>query len=177
MTTLDSDIAVRFHAGDLTAFEQIVHQFQQRMFRLGWRLMGRREAALDFAQDAFLHAWEKRAMYDPKRPFDFWFYRLAMNLGRDRLRRQRREVLADVPEASVEPVADKELHAREQEARVRTALDRVREPYRECLALRYHGEMSLEEIGRVLGLSLGTVKSRLHRGLKAFQTEYEILKG
>ena len=178
MIPIEPDVRKRFREGDQDALRVIVERMQGPIYRLGLRMLGRAEDAQDLAQDAFVHAYERRERYDCERPFEPWFYRVASNLARERLRRHR-EILAGeyMPDKGTEAIADKELVRQERWYLVRLALQQVGSKYREVLGLRFESELSLAEIGNALGLSLGTVKSRLSRGLQAFHKAYVAVGG
>jgi RNA polymerase sigma-70 factor, ECF subfamily len=178
MPGLDPDIALRFHQGDLQALQSIILQYQLRMLRLGAGLLGNRDAAADLAQDVFVHVYQQREKYDPARPFEPWLYAVAVNLGRQILRRRREIPMSDMmPEQSQEAGQEKQMLNNEKKQLVQKALCRVPVPYRESLLLRFQSELSLKEIARVLGISLGTVKSRLSRGLAALRRAVLELEG
>lgn len=178
MPPLEADIRKRFREGDQDALREIVERYQNSIYRLGLRMLRCSEAAKDLAQDAFIHAYEKRHHYNHERPFEPWFYRVAMNLARGRLRR-RKEFLAgeELPETATEPTADAEVVRQERRRLVQAALRQVGPKYREVLGLRFESELSLIEIGHALSISLGTVKSRLSRGLQAFHKAYAAVGG
>ncbi|MCD4814644.1 sigma-70 family RNA polymerase sigma factor [bacterium] len=178
MAVINPDVALRFHTGDLEALREIVDYYQNKVFRIGLKLLGKREDAADFSQDAFLRAYEKRSYFDPARPFEPWFYKVAVNVGRERLRRRREIPSSDVmPELRVEAIGEKLLLDQERRARVWQALQELKPNYRECLILRFESDLRLHEIAQTLGLSLGTVKTRLRRGLMAFKNSYQAQGG
>lgn len=173
MTGIDRDITQRFHDGDLEALEEIIENYQGSVFGIGLKLMGTVEDAKDYSQDVFVHAYEKRQKYDPERPFEPWFYKLALNLGRQRLRKRREVPRSEsMPVEMVEETAERSFMQSEKEDLVRYALQKLKPKYRECLALRFEADMQLHEIVQTLGISLGTVKTRLRRGLMAFKEAY-----
>ena len=173
MAGIDPDIPVRFHNGDLEALHDIVEHFQGSVFGIGLKLLGTVDDAKDYSQDVFVHAYEKRHKFDPERPFEPWFYKLALNLGRQRLRKRREIPKSDaMPVEIVGETAEQGLIEKEQKDRVQSALQQLKPKYRECLALRFESDMQLHEIAQTLGLSLGAVKTRLRRGLMAFKEVY-----
>ncbi|PWW83108.1 hypothetical protein CR164_00670 [Prosthecochloris marina] len=173
MTGIDRDITQRFHDGDLKALEEIIENYQGSVFGIGLKLMGTVEDAKDYSQDVFVHAYEKRQKYDPDRPFEPWFYKLALNLGRQRLRKRREVPRSEsMPVEMVEETAERSFIQGERQDLVRHALQKLKPKYRECLALRFEADMQLHEIAQTLGISLGTVKTRLRRGLMAFKEAY-----
>jgi len=173
MATLDAETAARFQAGDLEALRRIVEFYQERLFRMGMKLLGGRDEADDFCQDTFLRIFEKRHGYDPSRLFEPWFFKVAVNVGREQLRRRREIPIGNnFPQDSVEAKGEQMLIKQEQQHQVQKALAQLKPKYRQSLALRFESDLSLKEIAGILGISLGTVKSRLSRGLQAFQKAY-----
>jgi RNA polymerase sigma-70 factor, ECF subfamily len=178
MVALEVEVRIRFREGDMEALSLIVERYQGVLYRLGLRLLGRAEDAKDLAQDAFLRAFEKRETYDCQRPFEPWIYRVTVNLARERQRRKKEYLSGDdLPEQAAEAVADQELVKQERRHLVVQALQRIGAKYREVLGLRFESDFSLAEIGEALGISLGTVKSRLSRGLQAFHKSYVAVGG
>jgi RNA polymerase sigma-70 factor, ECF subfamily len=175
MPVLDSQVAKRFQQGDLEALRLIVDAYQTRLYGMGIRLLGHPDEAADMCQDAFLRAFEKRRLYDSKRPFEPWFFKLAVNVGRERLRRRREIPMGDdMPIQAVAAQGDQDLVKKERQQKVQAALTKLKPKHRESLVLRFESDMSLQEMANTLGISLGTVKSRLNRGLQAFQKAYGI---
>ena len=173
MGDIDPEIPKRFHDGDLEALHVIVKHYQGSVFGIGLKLLGSVDDAKDYSQDVFVHAYEKRQKYDPGRPFEPWFYKLALNLGRQRLRKRREIPKSDaMPEEIVTETAERGVVENERKDRVRHALQKLKPKYRECLALRFESDMQLHEIAQTLGISLGAVKTRLRRGLMAFKEVY-----
>ena len=173
MGDIDPEILKKFHNGDLEALREMVEHYQGSVFGIGLKLLGSVDDAKDYSQDVFVHAYEKRQKYDPERPFEPWFYKLALNLGRQRLRKRREIPKSDaMPVEVVGETAERSLIEKERKDRVWNALRKLKPKYRECLALRFESDMQLHEIAQTLGISLGTVKTRLRRGLMAFKEVY-----
>ncbi len=173
MKGIDQDSAKKFHDGDFEALRNVIERYQGSVFGIGLKLLGSVDDAKDFSQDVFLHAYEKRDRYDPERPFEPWFFKLAMNLGRQKLRNRREIPGSDnMPVEVIEETACKGVLEGERKERVRHALTTLKPIYRECLALRFEADLKLHEIAEVLGISPETVKTRLRRGLMAFKESY-----
>lgn len=177
MATLEAATLKAFRAGSMEALAVVVETYQTKLFRIGLRLFGQTSDAADFAQDGFVRAFEQRRHYQAERPFEPWLVTVAVNAGRSRLRRRKELPSASLPDPGVEPQAERLLLAQEQREQVQTALVRLQPIHRECLVLRFEAELPLNEIARTLRLSLGTVKSRLNRGLKAFAEAYSVIGG
>jgi len=178
MGDIDPDIPVRFHRGDLEALHDIVEHFQGSVFGMGLKLLGTVDDAKDYSQDVFVHAYEKRHKFDPGRPFEPWFYKVALNLGRERLRKRREIPGSDImPVEMFEETGESVMIEKEKQEFVRQALLQLKPVYRECLVLRFESDLQLQEIAQTLGISLGAVKTRLRRGLMAFKKAYEKGRG
>jgi RNA polymerase sigma-70 factor (ECF subfamily) len=158
-------------AGDREAFRILVDREAAAVVRACHRVLGDLHEAEDVAQEAFVSAFRSLSAWRGDGPFGAWLTRIAVRIALRRAAR-RRDVTwidpgdptrgVDVP-GGPDPVATT-LQA-ERAAGVRAAVARLDEPYRETIALRFFGELSLDEIATQTGRPLGTVKTHLHRGL------------
>jgi RNA polymerase sigma-70 factor (ECF subfamily) len=168
---IDPSIIRRCQRGEMEAFREVYLFYGKPVRHLGLYLLGDPEEANDLLQDLFLKLYANIEGYRFESPFAAWFYRIAVNSCRDRLRARSRRIayLHASPDKNVAPSrSDAEgaldASAAEQEKAVRAALMRVPEKYRVCLILREIEDCSYEEIAAILNVSLGTVRSRLSRG-------------
>lgn len=142
------------------------------IYSLGMRLFRNQEDAGDFTQEVFLRAYTNLHRFEGRSKASTWLYSLAMNLGLNRIRKEKR-----VREDSVDPVdmdrragVEIDPHAFddasdiELETRVRSELDKLPETYRIPLLLHYFEKLPYAEIAEKLGLKEGTLKSLIHRG-------------
>lgn len=158
-------------AGDRDAFRVLVDRESASVIRACHRILGDIHESEDAAQEAFVIAFRSLAGWRADGPFGAWLTRIAVRISLRRAQK-RREVAwidptdqdraLDLP-GGVDPAASS-LRA-EGAADLRTAVARLEDPYRETVALRYFGELSLDEIATQTGRPLGTVKTHLHRGL------------
>lgn len=161
---------VRRHAaGDRRAFEELYQRFSDLVFRLATRLSGSREEALDISQEVFLRVHRHLASFRGGSSLRTWLYRITLNQSRTAWsRRPRREVGADLGGLDLmrDPARgpDEVAMARESRHRVERALHSLPKAFREPLVLRDLEELAYDEIAAVLGLPLGTVRSRIARG-------------
>lgn len=167
----DDEWVRKAQAGDRTAYSILVRRHQRALHGYLLRMVGSHDDALELAQDAFVRAWQGLPGWEPGAQFRTWLFRIAANAAIDLLRRRRTvqfEPLDDTFEA-VHPGAGPERQAQaNQEVRaLEAALARLTPEHREVLLLREVEDMSYEEIGRVLSLTEGTVKSRLARARAA----------
>jgi RNA polymerase sigma-70 factor, ECF subfamily len=183
---LDSEVA-RLRRGDLDALSVLIARYQNRLYRYLLRLVRHQAEAEDLFQETWLRVATKIGSFDANRNFDAWLFTVARNLAFDHLRRLRPESL-DEPApgsasgesvaarlASSEPPPIEGLLGRERYARLQEAMETLPTVYREVLTLRFEEEMKIEEIARVLGAPLSTVKSRLRRSLEQMRNQLEAL--
>ena len=165
------DCAAAARGGDRAAFGELVRRHQDALYRFVVRMVRSRDEALEIAQEAFLRAWEALPQWQPEAQFRTWLFRIASNAALDALRRRR--VVGFVPLAETfdapgaEPDPAKRLELKQEIAALEASLARLSPEHRGILLLREVENMSYEEIGAVLGLSEGTVKSRLARARAA----------
>jgi RNA polymerase sigma-70 factor (ECF subfamily) len=176
----DLDLVRRTKGGDGKAYEELVLRHQRRTFNVAYRILGDYDEALDITQDAFIQAYRSIAGFREESRFSYWLLTIAVNLCRNRLRqwkRRSRNRTASIDEpircedsevrmeiADPSPSALDNVTARQTEGLIREEMMSLDEEFRTVLVLRELQEMSYEEIGTVLGIAAGTVKSRLHRG-------------
>jgi RNA polymerase sigma-70 factor (ECF subfamily) len=159
-------------AGRASAFARLADAELARSYRLAVLLLGSEPDAHDAVHDAVVSAWERFADLRDRDRFDAWFGRIVVNCCRDRLRRRGR-VRFIALDGGVEPASrDATAGIPEREA-LRAALARLTPDQREVVAMRYLLDLPLEEVAQRTGERLGTVKSRLHYGLKALRAAYD----
>ena len=161
------NIIARARRGDADAFEQLVIAYRDQVFRLALRMCGNEADADEAAQEAFLSAWKALPNFRGDSQFSTWLYQLTSHAAIDLLRREKRQIAAeDITEVSVsDPAPSPQQQAERSETRqaVRDAMGQLSPEYRQIVVLRFLQELSYEEIGAVLKLPPGTVKSRLNR--------------
>jgi RNA polymerase sigma-70 factor (ECF subfamily) len=177
--TFETD-ETRLRGGDTDALASLMQRYQHRLYRYMLRMVRQPSTAEDLFQQTWVRVMEGAQSYDPRRSFEGWLFAIAHNLAIDHLRRRQPESLDEPllwqPEEtrtdrmpSAAPDALDQLLAGERSVLVADAVAEMAAPFREVLTLRFEEEMKLEEIAEVLSLPLGTVKTRLHRALKALQ--------
>lgn len=142
------------------------------VFNLAWRLSGNRADAEDIAQETFVRVFRHLGRFKGQSSLKTWIFRITINCANSRFRQQsrRRKGRIDDSEAELERTADTrrtpegKAVAVDLVDAVRTALDRLPPHYREAVLLRDFEDMTYEEIAAVLGVRLGTVRSRIARG-------------
>ncbi|MFN8620435.1 MAG: sigma-70 family RNA polymerase sigma factor [Chloroflexota bacterium] len=160
-------------AGDEEAFRHLVDLETPSVFRTCYRILGRVDEAEDATQETFVLAYRSLASFRGEGRPGAWLTRIATReCWRRAAQRNRRnaattsldEVLIDTLPGATSPLG--EVLAAEERARVRQAVESLGEPYREVVALRFFGELSLLDIAAATGRPEGTIKAQLHRGLE-----------
>ena len=181
----DVQLIQRTLSGDDTAFGILLQRYQKSVHALVWRKIGDFHIAEDITQDTFLQAYKKLSTLKNPNQFAGWLYVIADRLCIDwsRKRRLRTQSLEDTPVEKIERASY--MHhvseARETERTerryelVKKLLAKLPESERTVVTLFYLGEMTTKEIGKFLGVSVGTIKSRLRRGRKRLQEDEELM--
>jgi RNA polymerase sigma-70 factor, ECF subfamily len=181
MTWSDEELVSRSIGGDADSFNQLVLRWERPIYALAYRVIGREEDARDVCQETFLRAFRALGGFRGQAKFSSWLYRIALNLCRDWVRRQKRTPVVALPEdidvielaASREPSEPiEELVARRDLTRVvEKAMARLPEEQRTAIILKeYHG-LTFQEIADLVGCPLSTVKTRLYQGLTVLRRE------
>jgi RNA polymerase sigma-70 factor (ECF subfamily) len=171
------EVAGGLRRRDPALLDYLIQQHQYRLFRYLLMLTGSREEAEDLFQETWIRVLEKGHQYKKRWKFETWLFTIARHLAIDFLRRRRPQSLDALrePAGTARPFeledttsssAFEQAFQGEEAASVATALGHLPAWYREVLTLRFHEDMELEEIARVVDSPLSTVKSRLYRGLE-----------
>jgi len=179
-------IARGLKRNDPELLDQLIEQYQHRLLRYLLFLTGKREVAEDLFQETWMRVLLRGAQYNGKARFDTWLFTIARNLVIDLSRKRTMASLDEMSESGEDerpfeialdgPSPLDHFRSREDRAEVAEVLLKLEPGYREVLVLRFHEELSLEEISRVTNAPLSTVKSRLYRGLAALKPELERLR-
>jgi RNA polymerase sigma-70 factor (ECF subfamily) len=164
--------------GDPRAFEELVSQYQSKVYALAYRYMGNEEDAYDMAQEAFIKAFRSLRSFKGKSSFSTWLYRVTTNVCLDELRKRKRRI---VPLSLDEPLATREGDEVEKEIAdnspgpdimyeqkefsqyIQELLNEMKPDQKTAIVLRDVMGLSYEEISEVMNCSMGTVKSRISR--------------
>jgi RNA polymerase sigma-70 factor (ECF subfamily) len=179
----DEELVTRSRGGDVDSFNQLILRWERPIYALAYRVIGREEDARDVCQETFLRAFRSLAGFKGQAKFSSWLYRIALNLCRDWIRRQRRAPVSQLPEdidileaaAATEPTESIEdlVARRELSAVVEEAMALLPDEQRTAIILKeYHG-MTFQEIADLQGCPLSTVKTRLYQGLSVLRRQLE----
>jgi len=181
MTWTDEELVARSIDGDADSFNELVHRWERPIYTLAYRQLGRDEDARDVCQETFLRAYRALPGFRGQAKFSSWLYRIALNLCRDWMRRERRTPVVQAPEdvdlmelaARREPTETIEDRVARQDLSraVERAMALLPGEQRTAIILKeYHG-LTFQEIADVVGCPLSTVKTRLYQGLTVLRRE------
>ena len=174
----ERELIARLQKRDETAFEELLRQYEKKVYTLCFRMCGNSEDAAEAAQEAFLAAWQGLRFFRGDSSFSTWLYRLTSNACVDLLRREGRHRAAAGPSLDddqdlnrdVQDVTalspQEEAERRELRAQIEEGLRALSPEHRQVLVLREMHQLSYDEIADTLDLDVGTVKSRISRGRK-----------
>lgn len=162
---------------DMPSWSDLVAQHGDRVYRLAFRLSGNAHDAEDITQEAFIRVFRSLDKYKPG-TFEGWMHRIVTNLFLDLARRRARIRFEALPE-DAERVPGRErspeqvLSEESFDPVLQTALANLSPEFRAAVVLSDIEDLSYEEVGRILGVKMGTVRSRIHRGRAALRAELE----
>lgn len=176
------EIARGLRRRDPELFDRLIERYQHRLLRYLVFLTGNRELSEDIFQETWIRVMERGKQYNGKAKFDTWLFAIARHLVIDWSRKKTATSLEALQEQfgnenafdppSSAPSPFDAVTTRENRESVQSALARLDSLHREVLVLRFHEELSLEEIAAVTDAPLSTVKSRLYRGLAALKPAF-----
>ncbi len=183
MVWSDEELVARSARGAPESFNQLVVRWERPIYALAYRVIGREDDARDVCQETFLRAFRSIKGFKGQAKFSSWLYRIALNLCRDWMRRERRSPMATVPEGvDLVDLAPPEapgnsledlVGRRELSGKIAQAMAAIPREQRTAIVLKeYHG-MTFQEIADLQGCPLSTVKTRLYQGLTRLRQELE----
>lgn len=168
----ERELIARLQKRDEAAFEELIRQYEKKVYTLCFRMCGNSEDAEEAAQDAFLALWRGIDRFRQESSLSTWIYRLATNACIDTLRRRKKqsgsvslddeELFVDAVDTSPQP--QETVEHREAQKLLQKGLSALPEEYRKVLILREIEGLSYTEIAESASIELGTVKSRISRG-------------
>jgi len=164
---------------DHKEFEKLVERTQRQAYNMAYRMTGNRDDAEDLTQEAYLRAYRSFGTYNRQLPFESWFFRILSNLFIDLMRRRPKlkplsldqpvgeeehddNMLLQIPDEQSNP--ERNLMEQVMDEKLQTALAGLPEAFRVAVLLCDVEGKTYEEIAQVMGSSIGTVRSRIHRG-------------
>jgi len=182
----DEELLGRFCRGQTEAFGLLVRRYERELYGYLRRYLGDSSLAEDVFQNTFLQLYVKSAQYESGRPFRPWLYTIATHQAIDALRRNARHQVLSLEQKREDnangemrrlldtleshgPSPMDNLSAQERKDRVRAGVDRLPDFLRDVVLLAYYQGLKYREIAEILGIPVGTVKSRLHAALNKLQ--------
>jgi RNA polymerase sigma-70 factor (ECF subfamily) len=160
-------------SGQTAAFGELVKRYQDRLYNVVLRLVNNPDDAQDVVQDALINAYQNLAAFKGESAFFTWLYRIAINAGMSHRRKSRGMlrleggpsggVGVDPPDESLHNQPCDALERAEEEAQLRRAMNQLSKEHNTILVLKDFDGRKYEEIAEILGVPIGTVRSRLHR--------------
>lgn len=175
----ETEIVREVLLGDAQAFETLVREYQGVVYSLMLRMVGDGPLAADLAQEAFTRAYQRLETFTLGKRFFPWLYSLGLNVARDSLRKQGRDIHVFMDDATVmvrrEDVVDSQS-AMDDHLDGKKAFEYVMAlapKYRESLILRFRHELSMKEIAGALGITVSGAKMRVSRGLEMLREQFK----
>jgi RNA polymerase sigma-70 factor (ECF subfamily) len=183
MASTDEELVARSIGGDTDSFNQLVVRWERPIYALAYRVIGREEDARDVCQETFMRAFRSIHGFRGQAKFSSWLYRIALNLCRDWIRRERRAPTVQAPEGVdvIEMASEQgpvesieELVSRRDIGRlIERAMAALSEEQRTAIILKEYQGLTFQEIADLQGCPLSTVKTRLYQGLTVLRRELE----
>lgn len=161
----------RLQAGDERAFEELVEEYRERVYRVAWRILRDDEDAEDAAQEAFIKIFKSIGRFEGRSSVYTWIYRITVNIALNKLKRDkfRRMVpLGDMIRKDTRPGADpsRTTMGSEIARRIGEAVDTLPEKQRAVFTLKFYEELSHREIAEIVGCSEGTSKANYFHAIR-----------
>jgi len=185
----DSEILVRYMAGDEDAFGELVSRYKNSLYAFLKRFLNRQDLVEDVFQETFLQLYMSKENFDTSRPLRPWLFTIAANKAKDALRKMQRGasvelgVIADAGDVSIDDVVnlltsykitpDEDVSKDETAQRVREIIANMPEKLRGILILAYFEQFSYKQMAEILSIPIGTVKSRLHTAVMYFTKKWK----
>lgn len=185
----DKELLTRYTAGEEEAFEELVSRYKDSLYGFLRRFLSRPDMVEDVFQETFMQLFVSRDTFDVSRPLRPWLFTIAANKAKDALRRMQHQesaYLGDMFDSDEQTIEDA-LSTFEHDSRmpydnlirdetaesVKKVIAKMPVKLREIILLAYFHKFSYAEISKVLGIPVGTVKSRLHTAVGRFAEDWE----
>ena len=179
----DDELVTRCQAGDTGAFDELVTRHRGRVYAMIYNMVKSEADAWDLSQEAFIKAWKALPRFEARSSFYTWLYRIVHNVTYDWLRKRRVQAEGEFDDSlqhSADPRAktvpfkearpDEKLEHREIQARIEEAIGGLSPAHRAVILLKEVDGRQYNEIAEIVGVSIGTVMSRLFYARKKLQT-------
>tara|TARA_Y100000817_G_scaffold167755_1_gene131170 strand:+ start:683 stop:1270 length:588 start_codon:yes stop_codon:yes gene_type:complete len=182
----DEQLIARFQSGDERAYIELVNRYRDRLINFVYPFLGDFEQAEDVVQETMLKLYEKKHYYREIAKFSTWIYTIARNLANTELRKKKRRKTTYISRMTKDdrqydiPAVQADLNQNLQNEfirdRIYAAIKELPEHFKTVIILRDIQELSYDDISNIVGVPLGTVKSRINRARLQLQAELQDLK-
>mgnify|MGYP001361447072 CR=1 FL=1 len=182
----DEQLIARFQSGDERAYIELVNRYRDRLINFVYPFFGDFEQAEDVVQETMLKLYEKKHYYREIAKFSTWIYTIARNLANTELRKKKRRKTTYISRMTKDdrqydiPAVQADLNQNLQNEfirdRIHAAIKGLPEHFKTVIILRDIQELSYDDISNIVGVPLGTVKSRINRARLQLQAELQDLK-
>ena len=189
----DAELLERYKDGDEAAFREIVSRYRNSLYAFLKQFLNQADLVEDVFQETFLQLFTSRDSFDPSRPLRPWLFTIAANKAKDALRKSQRTsavpigTIAESDDMSFDEVLNAlaadttvpydEVERSETAERVSEVIGNMPENLREILILAYYQKFSYKHMAEILGIPIGTVKSRLHTAVARFARDWKASVG
>ena len=182
----DEQLISRFQSGDERAYIELVNRYRDRLINFVYQFLGDFEQSEDVVQDTMLKLYQKKHYYREIAKFSTWIYTIARNLANTELRKRKRRKTTllsqmtreekDYELPAIQPETGQEVQNEFAEKRIQKALQELPKHFRTVIILRDIQELSYDDISSIIGVPLGTVKSRINRARLQLQADLKYLR-
>ena len=182
----DEELMKRFQNGDENAYIELVNRYRDKILSFIFNYIGDFEISEDIVQDTMVKLYQKKHYYKEIAKFSTWLYTIAKNLANTELRKKKQRkttILShiskddkpyDIP--SDQPGTHQEIESEIASKIIRNAIDKLTDKFRTVILLRDIQELSYEDISSIVGVPIGTIKSRINRARLQLQIELKHLR-
>lgn len=174
----ESQLIKRARNGDISAFEELIAEYEKKIYNYCFRMTNNREDAEDLAQEVFIKVYRGLKSFKGDSQFSTWIYRIAYNTCVDKFRRKKVRVLSmtpaneeekelDLPDG--EPLPEEKVLQAEKKKLIQECIESLKPEYKTVIILRDIQDHTYESIADILGIPLGTVKSHISRARAALR--------
>jgi len=164
MSEREIELMIRVREGDSRAFEDLYHLYKKPIATFFHRLCGNPTKVDDLLQEVFFRVWKAAPGYEPKAKLSTYLFRIAHNLWINDSKKRKETTLERI-EQEIETPPDLSMQETESKRKIERALQELPEGERECLILSHYSGLKYREISEVMGIPVGTVKSRIFSAL------------
>lgn len=169
----DAEIVARVLKGDKQAYALLIEAYKGPLFNLAFRMTGDYSDADDLTQETFIKAYQNLHQFDQEKKYFTWLYTIGINLIRNHLNRKAREHVQQTEnrffagtQARGDGRGEGDAVSEEKLGRLEEAMQQLSVDLREAIVLKYHQDLTFEEVAAITGDTTGAVKMRIYRGLK-----------